>query len=162
MKHAIIDSPIGELTLVGDGDVVTGLYFPHHWTRPDRTTFGPRDDSAFSSAAEQLKEYFAGQRKEFDLPTRAEGSSYDREVWAELAKIPYGSTATYGDLAQTVGGLPPEVGAAVGRNPLSVLVACHRVVGKNGKLTGYAGGLKRKQFLLELERPPATERGQLW
>lgn len=162
MKHAIIDSPIGELTLVGAGDVVTGLYFPHHWTRPDRTTFGPRDDSAFPSATEQLKEYFAGQRTEFDAPMRADGDDFQRAVWAEIAKIPYGSTATYGDLAKAAGGLPHEVGAAVGQNPLSILVACHRVVGKNGKLTGYAGGLKRKQFLLELERPPATERGQLW
>jgi methylated-DNA-[protein]-cysteine S-methyltransferase len=162
MKHTIIDSPIGELTLVGDGDVVTGLYFPHHWTRPDRTTFGPRDDAAFSEAARQLKEYFAGQRTEFDVPTRADGTDFQRAVWAEIAKVPYGSTATYGDLAKAAGGLPHEVGAAVGQNPLSILVACHRVVGKNGKLTGYAGGLKRKQFLLELERPPAAERGQLW
>ncbi|WP_284746294.1 methylated-DNA--[protein]-cysteine S-methyltransferase [Amycolatopsis sp. RTGN1] len=162
MKHTIIDSPIGELTLVGDGDVVTGLYFPHHWTRPDRTTFGPRDDSAFPEAVEQLKEYFAGQRQEFDVPTRADGTDFQRAVWAEIAKIPYGSTATYGDLAKAAGGLPHEVGVAVGQNPLSILVACHRVVGKNGKLTGYAGGLKRKQFLLELERPPAAERGQLW
>ncbi len=162
MKHSLVDSPIGELTLVGDGDVVTGLYFPHHWTRPDRTTFGPRDDSAFPEAVRQLKEYFAGQRTVFDAPMRAAGSSFDRAVWTELATIPYGSTATYGDLANAVGGLPHEVGAAVGRNPLSILVACHRVVGKNGKLTGYAGGLKHKQFLLELERPPAVERGQLW
>jgi methylated-DNA-[protein]-cysteine S-methyltransferase len=162
MKHTLVDSPIGELTLVGDGDVVTGLYFPHHWTRPDRTTFGPRDGSAFPEAVRQLKEYFAGQRTVFDVPTQAGGPDFDRAVWIEIDKIPYGATATYGDLAKAVGGLPHEVGAAVGRNPLSILVACHRVVGKNGKLTGYAGGLKRKQFLLELERPPATERGQLW
>lgn len=162
MKHTLVDSPIGELTLVGDGDVVTGLYFPHHWTRPDRTKFGPRDDSAFPEAVEQLKEYFAGQRTEFAVPTLAEGNDFQRAVWAEIAKIPHGSTATYGDLARAVGALPHEVGAAVGQNPLSILVACHRVVGKNGKLTGYAGGVKRKEFLLELERPPATERGQLW
>ncbi|WP_328615799.1 methylated-DNA--[protein]-cysteine S-methyltransferase [Amycolatopsis sp. NBC_00355] len=164
MKHAIIDSPIGELTLVGDddGSVVTGLYFPHHWTHPDRTTFGERDDTAFPDAVRQLKEYFAGQRTKFDVPARAEGDEFQREVWAALDRIPYGETATYGDLAKAVGGLPHEVGAAVGRNPLSILVACHRVVGKNGKLTGYAGGLKRKQFLLELERPPAEDRGQLW
>ncbi|MFG1647964.1 methylated-DNA--[protein]-cysteine S-methyltransferase [Amycolatopsis sp. NPDC049252] len=164
MKHAILDSPIGELTLVGDGDgsVVTGLYFPHHWTRPDRTTFGERDDTAFPEAVRQLKEYFAGQRTEFDVPTRAEGDQFQRDVWAAIGQIPYGETATYGDLAKAVGGLPHEVGAAVGRNPLSILVACHRVVGKNGKLTGYAGGLKRKEFLLELERPPAENRGQLW
>ncbi|WP_410673904.1 methylated-DNA--[protein]-cysteine S-methyltransferase [Amycolatopsis sp. cmx-4-68] len=162
MNHAVTDSPIGPLTLVGDGDVVTGLYFPHHWTRPDRSAFGPRDDSAFPEAVHQLKEYFAGQRTEFDVPTRAEGSDFQRAVWAEIAKIPYGSTATYGDLARSVGALPHEVGAAVGQNPLSIFVACHRVVGKNGKLTGYAGGVPRKEFLLDLERPPASERGQLW
>ncbi|WP_290061144.1 methylated-DNA--[protein]-cysteine S-methyltransferase [Amycolatopsis solani] len=162
MKHLALDSPIGTLTLVGTDDVVTGVYFPNHWTRPDRTAFGERDDTAFPDAVHQLKEYFAGQRTAFDVPTQAAGPAFDRAVWAEIAKIPYGTTATYGDLAQAVGGLPHEVGAAVGRNPLSIFVACHRVVGKNGKLTGYAGGLKRKEFLLELERPPATERGQLW
>jgi methylated-DNA-[protein]-cysteine S-methyltransferase len=164
MKHTIIDSPIGELTLVGDddGSVVTGVYFPHHWTRPDRTAFGEREDTAFPEAVRQLKEYFAGQRTEFDVPTHAGGDEFQRAVWAAIDQIPYGETATYGDLAKAVGGLPHDVGAAVGRNPLSILVACHRVVGKNGKLTGYAGGLKRKEFLLELERPPAEDRGQLW
>lgn len=162
MKHTVVDSPIGSLTLVGEGGVVTGLYFPNHWTRPDRTAFGERDDTAFPEAVRQLKEYFAGQRTAFDVPTRADGPDFDRAVWAQIAEIPYGATATYGDLARAVGGLPHEVGAAVGRNPLSILVACHRVVGKNGKLTGYAGGLQRKEFLLELERPPASERGQLW
>lgn len=162
MHHTVADSPIGELTLVGTGDVVTGLYFPHHWTRPDRSAFGARDDSAFGEAVRQLKEYFAGQRTEFDVTMRADGPEFDRAVWAEIAKIPYGATATYGDLARSLGALPHDVGAAVGRNPLSILVPCHRVVGKDGKLTGYAGGLKRKAFLLELERPPAAERGQLW
>jgi methylated-DNA-[protein]-cysteine S-methyltransferase len=162
MEHTIIDSPIGELTLVGADGVVTGLYFPHHWTRPDRAAFGSLDDSAFLEAVKQLKEYFAGQRTAFDVPMRAEGDEFQRAVWAEITKIPYGATATYGELARAVGGLPHEVGAAVGRNPLSILVACHRVVGKDGKLTGYAGGLRRKQFLLDLERPPAEERGQLW
>jgi len=156
MKHAVLESPIGPLTLVGDGDFVTGLYFPNHWTRPDRTAFGDRDDTAFPGAARQLEEYFAGRRTAFDVPTQATGPAFDRAVWAEIAKVPYGSTATYGDLARAVGGLPPEVGAAVGRNPLSILVACHRVVGKGGKLTGYAGGIRRKQFLLDLERPPAS------
>ncbi|EOD64704.1 methylated-DNA--[protein]-cysteine S-methyltransferase [Amycolatopsis vancoresmycina] len=162
MTHLVTDSPIGPLTLVGTGNTVTGVYFPNHWTRPDRSAFGERDDTAFPEAVRQLKEYFAGHRTTFDVPMQAAGPDADRAVWAEIAKIPYGATATYGDLAQAVGGLPHEVGAAVGRNPLSILVACHRVVGKNGKLTGYAGGLKRKEFLLELERPPASERGQLW
>ncbi|MDQ7807924.1 methylated-DNA--[protein]-cysteine S-methyltransferase [Amycolatopsis sp. A133] len=162
MEHLVTDSPIGPLTLVGTDGVVTGLYFPNHWTRPDRTAFGERDDTAFPEAVRQLKEYFAGQRTSFDVPMQANGPGFDRSVWTEIAKIPYGTTATYGKLAQSVAGLPHEVGAAVGRNPLSILVACHRVVGKNGKLTGYAGGLKRKEFLLELERPPAAERGELW
>ncbi|WP_199191332.1 methylated-DNA--[protein]-cysteine S-methyltransferase [Amycolatopsis sp. CA-126428] len=156
MKHAVVDSPIGPLTVVGDDAVVTGLYFPNHWTRPDRTTFGERDDTAFPEAVRQLEEYFAGRRTVFDVPVRADGPGFDRAVWAELAKIPYGATATYGELARAVGGLPHEVGAAVGRNPLSILVACHRVVGKGGKLTGYAGGVQRKAFLLDLERPPAS------
>ncbi|MEV6441405.1 methylated-DNA--[protein]-cysteine S-methyltransferase [Amycolatopsis sp. NPDC051716] len=156
MKHAVVDSPIGPLTVVGDGAVVTGLYFPNHWTRPDRTTFGERDDTAFPEATQQLAEYFAGRRTVFDVPVRADGPGFDRTVWAELAKIPYGATATYGELARAVGGLPHDVGAAVGRNPLSILVACHRVVGKGGKLTGYAGGVQRKAFLLDLERPPAS------
>ncbi|MGW3961419.1 methylated-DNA--[protein]-cysteine S-methyltransferase [Amycolatopsis sp. NPDC005003] len=156
MKHAVLDSPIGELTLAGTDDVVTGLYFPNHWPRPDRTTFGERDDTAFPEAARQLKEYFAGQRTAFDVPMRAAGPDFDRAVWGEIASIPYGTTATYGDLARSLKALPHEVGAAVGRNPLSILVACHRVVGKGGKLTGYAGGIKRKQFLLDLERPPAS------
>ncbi|WP_410611538.1 methylated-DNA--[protein]-cysteine S-methyltransferase [Amycolatopsis sp. lyj-109] len=156
MKHAVLDSPIGPLTVVGNGDVVTGLYFPNHWTHPDRTTFGDRDDTAFPEAARQLKEYFAGRRTAFDVPAQATGPDFDRAVWAEITSIPYGATATYGDLARAAGGLPHEVGAAVGRNPLSILVACHRVVGKGGKLTGYAGGIQRKQFLLDLERPPAS------
>ena len=156
MKHAVLDSPIGRLTVVGDGDIVTGLYFPNHWPRPDRTTFGHRDDTAFPEAARQLKEYFAGQRTAFDVPTQASGPDFDRAVWTEIASVPYGTTATYGDLARSLTALPHDVGAAVGRNPLSILVACHRVVGKGGKLTGYAGGLKRKEFLLTLERPPAS------
>ncbi|MET8849549.1 methylated-DNA--[protein]-cysteine S-methyltransferase [Amycolatopsis sp. NPDC004625] len=156
MNHLVTDSPIGPLTLVGTGDTVTGVYFPNLWTRPDRTAFGERDDTAFPEAVRQLKEYFAGERTTFDVPMQATGPEFDRAVWAEIERIPYGETATYGDLARAVGGLPHEVGAAVGRNPLSILVACHRVVGKNGKLTGYAGGLKRKEFLLDLERPPAS------
>lgn len=156
MKHAVLDSPIGPLTVVGDGAAVTGLYFPNHWPRPDREKFGDRDDSAFPEAARQLKEYFAGQRTTFDVPLQASGPDFDRAVWTEIASIPYGTTTTYGDLARTVKALPHEVGAAVGRNPLSILVACHRVVGKGGKLTGYAGGIPRKQFLLDLERPPAS------
>lgn len=162
--HTIVDSPIGELTVVADDGVVTGLYFPRHWTRPDREKFGPRGDHGFAAVIQQLKEYFAGEHTRFDVPTRAAGDDFAHSVWAEIATVPYGGTTTYGDIATALGdrSLAREVGAAVGSNPLSLLVACHRVVGKDGKLTGYAGGLARKRFLLELERPAAEERGQLW
>jgi methylated-DNA-[protein]-cysteine S-methyltransferase len=153
--HTILDSPVGELTLVAEGGALTGVYFPHHWTRPDRTAFGPRDDAGFSGVRSQLAEYFAGERTEFDLPTRAAGTEFERAVWTEIARIPYGETITYGEIAVAVGdpALARDVGGAVGRNPLSIIVACHRVVGRDGKLTGYAGGLDRKRFLLELEQP---------
>ncbi|HEY0449224.1 methylated-DNA--[protein]-cysteine S-methyltransferase [Actinophytocola sp.] len=153
--HTTIDSPLGELTLVADRGELTGLYFPHHWYRPP--TVGPRDDRGFEEVTRQLTEYFAGTRTTFAVPLRADGDQFQRSVWTELARVPYGATVTYGELATALGdaALAREVGAAVGRNPLSVLVACHRVVGKNGKLTGYAGGLKRKRFLLNLESPTA-------
>lgn len=154
--HTTVDSPLGELTIVADGELVTGLYFRHHWYRPDESTFGPRIDEGFDHVTEQLAEYFAGGRKSFDVRVRAAGDELQQAVWSEIAGIPYGETATYGEIAAVVGSDAREVGAAVGRNPLSILVACHRVVGKNGKLTGYAGGLTRKRFLLDLENP------QLW
>jgi methylated-DNA-[protein]-cysteine S-methyltransferase len=162
--HTIVDSPIGELTVVADDGVVVGLYFPRHWTRPDRERFGKHGEHGFETVGQQLEEYFAGERTTFDVPTRADGDTFQHAVWAEIAKAPYGATTTYGDIAAALGDrtLAREVGAAVGQNPLSLLVACHRVVGRDGKLTGYAGGLARKQFLLELERPAAEERGQLW
>jgi methylated-DNA-[protein]-cysteine S-methyltransferase len=99
----------------------------------------------------QLAEYFAGDRRDFDLPMHADGDALQRQVWALLAAIPYGSTRTYGRLAEVLGCTAQEVGAAVGSNPLSILVGCHRVVGTGGKLTGYAGGLARKRHLLDLE-----------
>jgi methylated-DNA-[protein]-cysteine S-methyltransferase len=163
-KHTVIDSPIGELTLVADGETLVGLYFPHHWYRPDPATFGPREDRAFGgvfeAAARQLGEYFAGRRTTFDLPTRLDGDEFQRAVWKRIAEIPYGATTTYGTIARELGDpalapvLAKDVGAAVGRNPLCVVLPCHRVVGKNGTLTGYAGGLRRKRFLLDLEGQP--------
>jgi methylated-DNA-[protein]-cysteine S-methyltransferase len=150
-RHAILASPIGDLTVVRDDDGLTGLYFPHHWTRPDRTAFGPPVTAGFEDVATQLAEYLAGDRRTFDLPLHADGDSLQRQVRALLAAIPYGSTVTYGHLARTLGCSAQEVGAAVGSNPLSILVPCHRVVGSTGKLTGYAGGLDRKRHLLDLE-----------
>jgi methylated-DNA-[protein]-cysteine S-methyltransferase len=152
--HATIDSPLGELTLVAVDGALSGLYFPGHWYMPDSDIFGTRSDRGFERAGEQLSEYFAGERTSFDLPTAVAGDDFQRRVWGLIDAIPYGQTTTYGEIARELGDEPTlarRVGGAVGRNPLSVIVPCHRVVGKDGKLTGYAGGLERKQSLLELE-----------
>ncbi len=153
-SHTTIDSPLGELTLVAEDGRLTGVYFPHHWYQPDPETFGPRADTGFEEAKAQFAEYFAGDRTRFDLTVEPQGDEFQRRVWDLISAIPYGQTVTYGDLARDVGGAvtPKDVGAAVGRNPLSVVVPCHRVLGKDGRLTGYAGGLARKRFLLDLER----------
>jgi methylated-DNA-[protein]-cysteine S-methyltransferase len=153
-SHTTIESPVGDLTVVVRGSELVGLYFPHHWYLPDRSTFGDQDDSGAEEVRRQLGEYFAGRRQSFELPLAAQGDELQERVWALIRRVPYGQTATYGSLARELddGTTPQEVGAAVGRNPLSILVACHRIVGSSGKLVGYAGGLQRKQFLLDLER----------
>jgi methylated-DNA-[protein]-cysteine S-methyltransferase len=158
--HTTIDSPIGELILVAEGATLSGVYFPGHWTRPDPATFGERTEHRLEEVEEQLAEYFAGERTSFELPTSARGNAFQRQVWDLIERIPYGQTTTYGRLAGELGNptLARKVGNAVGHNPLSVIVPCHRVVGKDGKLTGYAGGLQRKRFLLDLEaRPDRSE-----
>jgi methylated-DNA-[protein]-cysteine S-methyltransferase len=167
-RHAVIDSTLGELTLVADDDALTGLYFRHHWYRPSAKTFGPRvnaeSDELLARAQAQLTDYFAGLRTDFDLPTRLHGDEVQHRVWKLLTTIPYGDTVTYGELAATLadGATAQEVGQAVGRNPLSIVVPCHRVVGRNGQLTGYAGGLERKRFLLELEEPADVRAARLF
>lgn len=151
--HTMIDSPIGELTLVARDGVLSGIYFPGHWHMPAAEVFGARSERGFEQAQKQLGEYFSGERTEFELTTTVAGEEFQRRVWELIDRIPYGQTTTYGEMAQELGdpALAREVGAAVGRSPLSIVVPCHRVVGKDGKLTGYAGGLERKRFLLELE-----------
>lgn len=144
------------------------MYFPGHWTRPDRSAFGARADpdsaGGFSDAIGQLNEYLAGRRREFDLPLSPQGDERAQAAWRLIARIPYGSTMTYGALA---GQLDSEFGGQttardsgryVAHNPLSIIVPCHRVIGADGGLTGYAGGLERKRHLLELEGaiPPAA------
>jgi methylated-DNA-[protein]-cysteine S-methyltransferase len=167
-RHVIVDSPLGPLTLVRDDNGLTGLYYPGHWTRPDRNSFGPRveagDDHGFDEAIAQLAEYFAGERRDFDLPLSPHGSDTARQVWQLLAEIPYGETTSYGELARRVGGglSARDVGGFVGQNPLSILIACHRVVGSTGKLIGYAGGLDRKRYLLELEEAIPALPETLW
>ncbi|MGC1166003.1 MAG: methylated-DNA--[protein]-cysteine S-methyltransferase [Solirubrobacterales bacterium] len=157
--HTGIDSPLGELTLVAVDGVLSGLYFPGHWYMPDPEVFGTRSAAGFERAEAELSEYFAGERDAFELATTAAGNEFQRRVWELIARIPYGRTTTYGEIARELGDEPTlarKVGGAVGHNPLSVIVPCHRVVGKDGKLTGYAGGLERKRFLLELEGATAT------
>ena len=163
-EHTIVATPLGEVTVVRDGDALTGLYFPHHWYMPNRSTFGPRSEQGFDEAARQLHEYFAGRRRAFDLPLAPRGDAFQHSVWDLIRQVPYGQTSTYGELAGLLGdGVSAQkVGAAVGRNPLSVIVACHRIVGRNGKLTGYAGGIARKQALLDLEESTCRTGGKLF
>jgi methylated-DNA-[protein]-cysteine S-methyltransferase len=166
-RHTRIGTALGELTLVAEGNELTGVYFPHHWYRPAESSFGASvpatGDPLFREAGEQLAEYLAGTRESFDLPLAARGDEFQQRVWALVRDIPYGQTRSYGELAAELGDgiLPQEIGQAVGRNPLSVMVPCHRVVGHQGQLTGYAGGLKRKRFLLQLEEPAPAAAGRL-
>jgi methylated-DNA-[protein]-cysteine S-methyltransferase len=158
VTHTMLATRLGDLTVVREEGVLTGVYFPRHWPRPDRAAFGTRADQGFEEVARQLDEYLAGDRSAFDLPLEARGGEFDRRVWDLIAQVPYGQTTTYGDLARRLGGGvdPREVGAAVGRNPLSILIPCHRVIGSTGKLTGYAGGLYRKRALLAIEQARVT------
>ena len=162
--HTIVETTLGDLTLVRDKSGLRGLYFPHHWYRPNPATFGPRLDDGFEPEVRQLADYLAGGRRHFDLALAAVGDSLQLAVWDLVAQIPYGETSTYGDLAARIGGgvTAQQVGALVGRNPLSIVVPCHRVVGRNGKLTGYAGGVARKRHLLDLERLCAAGTPTLW
>ncbi|MER5429392.1 methylated-DNA--[protein]-cysteine S-methyltransferase [Streptomyces sp. NPDC002588] len=158
-QHTVTDSPYGPLTLVADDGVLCGLYMTEQRHRPPQGTFGPRDDtpSGFGEAQEQLKAYFAGELKEFTLRLELTGTPFQQSVWDRLRQIPYGETRSYGELAEALGnpGASRAVGLANGRNPIGIIVPCHRVVGANGGLTGYGGGLDRKQRLLAFENGTA-------
>ncbi len=153
--HTVIDSPIGALTLVATDGALNAIYMVDHKRLPDLATFGERVDVGFEEVTEQLAEYFAGQRRDFTLRTDPAGTDFQQRVWKALTTIPYGETWSYAELADAVGDrkVIRAVGTANGRNPLSIVVPCHRVIGSDGSLTGYAGGLDRKRFLLDLERP---------
>jgi methylated-DNA-[protein]-cysteine S-methyltransferase len=167
-RHTVIESPLDQLMLVAHGPALTGVYFRHHWHPPAADVLGryvePTDDELLHRAAEQLREYLAGVRTQFDLAITMVGDPSRRRIWDLLVAIGYGQTKTYGELAAELadGTTAYEVGQAVGRNPLSMVVPCHRVVGKGGALTGYAGGLKRKRFLLQLEEPAPAAAGRLF
>jgi len=134
--HWVLATRLGELTVVHEGGVLTGLYFPRHWPRPDRASFGVRADRGPEKVARQLHEYLAGDRSVFDLPIEARGAEFDRRVWDLIMQVPYGQTTTYGDLAR-------------------------RLVGSTGSLTGYAGGLHRKRELLRIEQARITRMRQV-
>jgi methylated-DNA-[protein]-cysteine S-methyltransferase len=152
--HTVMDSPVGPLTLVAADGVLCGLYMDGQRHLPTAETFGQRDDIVLTDAVGQVEEYFAGQRTQFDVPMAFAGTPFQQLVWNALRTIPYGQTVSYGLMARQIGrpAASRAVGLANGRNPISIIVPCHRVVGSTGQLTGYGGGLERKQFLLALEQ----------
>ncbi|HXZ61744.1 MAG TPA: methylated-DNA--[protein]-cysteine S-methyltransferase [Acidimicrobiales bacterium] len=152
-----LDTPIGRVVLECDGDVLVGLWLPHERRRPRHDPARGDDVPAvLEQAARELEEYFAGARTEFGVPVELDGTPFQREVWAELTRIGYGETITYGELARRVGRPrgPRAVGQANGRNPIPIIVPCHRVVASGG-IGGYGGGVKVKRALLALEGVPA-------
>jgi methylated-DNA-[protein]-cysteine S-methyltransferase len=156
--HTVMDSPYGPLTLVAADGRLAGLYMEQHRHRPSPATFGPRDDAPFGGVRTQLTEYFEGRRTVFDLPLHQAGTPFQQTVWRGLLDIPFGQTWSYGQLAAHIGrpGAARAVGLANGRNPISIVVPCHRVIGSSGSLTGYGGGIERKRRLLDFERGGAA------
>jgi len=152
--HTLVDSPLGPLTLRAEDGVLSGLYMTDHRHGPPSAALGPRDDDGLPAVREQLAAYFAGELRAFDVPVAVRGTAFQERVWAALREIPYGGTTSYGGLAAAIGRPTAvrAVGLANGRNPVSIVVPCHRVVGANGSLTGYGGGVERKRTLLDLER----------
>lgn len=149
-----VTSPIGQLLLTGDEETLTGLYMADARDYADKREPRRRNDAAFAEATGQLAEYFAGKRRDFDLQLSPQGTEFQSKVWSALRDIPYGETRSYGEIAAAIG--KPKASRAVGtannRNPIAVIVPCHRVIGANGSLVGYGGGLDRKTLLLSLER----------
>ena len=153
-RYATMASPVGELVLTAAGDRLAGCWFAEGTSRPDPAAGLVHDRGALGSARTQLEEYFAGERRDFALDLAPTGTDFQLRVWAELRTIAYGETATYGEIAAALGnpGASRAVGLANGANPIAIVVPCHRVIGADGRLTGYAGGTDRKQRLLDLER----------
>ena len=151
-----VDSPIGELLLTGSDDALTGLYMlGAPGGRPPGTAPGARrEPAAFTRTAAQLRAYFAAELRDFDVPLAPSGSPFQLAVWSALTRIPFGTTTSYGAIARQLGkplAMSRAVGAANGQNPIAVIIPCHRVIGADGGLTGYGGGLERKELLLRLE-----------
>ncbi|MFE3828472.1 methylated-DNA--[protein]-cysteine S-methyltransferase [Streptomyces sp. NPDC059092] len=159
--HTVIDSPYGPLTLVATGAILSGLYMHEQRHRPPEESFGAEDPGPFTETVRQLTAYFDGELTAFDVPLTLNGTPFQRQVWERLLRIPYGETRSYGELAEDLGkpGASRAVGLANGKNPISIIVPCHRVIGSTGSLTGYGGGLSRKQQLLSFEGAPAAGGG---
>ena len=152
--YRTVDSPIGLLTLAGQGDCLTNLAMEASAHPPSDRGRWREDTAAFPDVVAQLAAYFAGKRTGFEVALRPAGTSFQQRVWDALSEIPYGETRSYGEIARRIGqpGAARAVGLANGRNPIAVIVPCHRVIGANGALTGYAGGLQAKRALLDLEQ----------
>ncbi|MDO5744878.1 MAG: methylated-DNA--[protein]-cysteine S-methyltransferase [Micrococcaceae bacterium] len=165
LRHALVDSPIGSLRIVASGHGITGIYMEGHTPPPSPEALGVRlptveEDPHLAHCARELAEYFAGSRRAFEVELDASGTDFQKRVWEQLSSIPFGQSRSYGALALALGDakLTRAVGTANGRNPISIIVPCHRVIGADGSLTGYAGGLAAKLFLLRLEGlEPAAE-----
>jgi methylated-DNA-[protein]-cysteine S-methyltransferase len=151
-----MESPIGALRLVGSQDALHGLYMQSDRHAAIEDLALERTRLPFAAVIEQLEEYFFGRRQEFDLSLELHGSPFQKTVWKALQQISFGQTMSYGELAKRIGqpNASRAVGLANGRNPISIIVPCHRVIGANGSLTGYGGGIERKRYLLELEGAP--------
>jgi len=155
-----LDSPVGTITVAGDGTTVAHLRMTEQTHAPAGQEAWRHEPAAFVDAVDQLRSYFDGALTEFDLSLRMEGTAFQRSVWDALLEIPYGETASYGEIARRVGkpGAARAVGLANGQNPVAIIIPCHRVIGADGSLTGYGGGLDRKVTLLQLERDHVTPR----
>jgi methylated-DNA-[protein]-cysteine S-methyltransferase len=153
VRYRTVDSPVGKLTLAGSAGRLRHLRMVDQTYEPSRADWRP-DDTAFPDAVDQLEEYFRGERTEFDVELDLVGTAFQRRVWAALLTIPYGETRSYGQIAAQLDapGASRAVGLANGHNPIGIIVPCHRVIGANGSLTGYGGGLDRKRALLDLEK----------
>jgi methylated-DNA-[protein]-cysteine S-methyltransferase len=148
-----VPSPVGRLTLLGEGEDLVGLYFDHDPEAAKARAGAVRDDRHLQRAAAELAEYFQGARTRFDLRLAPRGTEFQKAVWRALVRIPFGETATYGQIARAIG--QPAASRAIGganhRNPIAIVIPCHRVIGADGSMTGYGGGLDRKRLLLDLE-----------